>query len=103
MMSLAELNDLGINVAFAPWVDFAAIGYVAVPGVKGENVRRLQFLLGLNGCINISTNGRYDASSIDCVKDFQRAHGLVVDGLVGPRTLILLYQAAGAYKMPRLS
>ena len=102
-MSLSELNDLGINMAFVPWIDFAAIGYVAAPDVKGENVRRLQFLLGLTGCIKIKTNGRYDASSINCVKDFQRTHDLVVDGLVGPRTLIMLYQAAGAYKMPRLS
>ena len=31
------------------------------------------------------------------------ARKLVVDGLVGPRTLILLYQVAGAYDMPRLS
>jgi general secretion pathway protein A len=101
-LSSAELNSLGMRMAFVPWVDFASIGYVAVPGVRGENVRRLQFLLGLNGCISVPTNGRYDALSVRCVKAFQREHGLVVDGLVGPRTLILLYQVAGAYKGPRL-
>jgi general secretion pathway protein A len=102
-LSTKELERIGIGMALLPWIDFASIGYVAVPGMKGENVRRLQFMLGLAGCADIPTNGRYDASSINCVKNFQREHGLVVDGLVGPRTLILLYQAAGAYNMPRMS
>lgn len=102
-LSAAELSALGIDMALVPWVDFASIGYVAVPGVKGENVRRLQYLLGLSGCSDISTSGRFDPSSIRCVKGFQRQHGLIVDGLVGPRTLILLYQTAGTYKMPSLS
>ncbi len=102
VLSTADLDDLGVHMALLPWVDFASIGYVAVPGVRGESVRRLQFLLGLTGCIDVPTSGRYDALSIKCTKTFQRKHDLVVDGLVGPRTLILLYQVAGAYNMPRL-
>ena len=98
-----RLNALGMRMAMVPWVDFAGIGNVAAPGTSGENVRRLQFLLGLTGCVEVPTNGRYDSRSIECVKSFQREHGLVVDGLVGPRTLILIYQVAGAYDMPRLS
>lgn len=97
------LNALGMGMAMVPWVDFAGIGNVAAPGTQGENVRRLQFLLGLAGCVDVPTSGRYDARSIKCVKTFQRDHGLVVDGLVGPRTLILIYQVAGAYDMPGLS
>ncbi len=96
------LNGLGLSMALLPWVDFASIGYVAVPGIKGENVRRLQYLLGLTGCTDVPTSGRFDTATIQCVKNFQRDHGLVVDGLVGPRTLILLYQLAGTYKMPQL-
>jgi len=103
ILSSARLNALGMRMAMVPWVDFAEIGNVAAPGTSGENVRRLQFLLGLAGCVDVPTNGRYDSRSIKCVKSFQRDHGLVVDGLVGPRTLILIYQVAGAYDMPRLS
>ncbi len=102
-LSTAELNEIGLQMGLVPWNDFASIGYVAVPGIKGENVRRLQYLLGLTGCSEVSTSSRFDSSSIKCVKGFQRQHGLIVDGLVGPRTLILLYQTAGVYKMPRLS
>ncbi|MCK4508098.1 MAG: AAA family ATPase [Desulfuromonadales bacterium] len=102
VLSTTDLEGLGVHMALLPWVDFASISYVAVPGVRGESVRRLQFLLGLAGCTDVPTSGRYDASSIKCTKTFQRKHDLVVDGLVGPRTLILLYQVAGAYNMPRL-
>jgi general secretion pathway protein A len=99
-----DLNRLGMRMAFVPWVDFASIGNVVVPSVNGENVRRLQFLLGLTtGCMDLPTNGRFGPRTTECVKDFQREQGLVVDGLVGPRTLILLYQTSGAYNMPRLS
>jgi general secretion pathway protein A len=103
ILTSVELNNLGMQMAFVPWVDFASIGNIAVPSVQGENVRRLQFLLGLTGCSDLPTNGRFGPLTIGCIKDFQREQGLVVDGLVGPRTLILLYQAAGAYKMPRMS
>jgi len=103
MLSAEELNELGVQMALLPWKDFAAVGYVAVPGARGENVRRLQFLLGLVGCVDVPTDGRYNRQTIDCIKSFQRERGLVVDGLVGPRTLIMLYQSAGAYNMPGLS
>ncbi|MGW8313861.1 MAG: AAA family ATPase, partial [Desulfuromonadales bacterium] len=97
-----ELGRLGIQVAFIPWIDFAKIGSVDVPGMQGDTVRKLQFLLGLTECPDIPTNSRYDATIINCVKKFQRKHGLDVDGLVGPRTLIELYQATGSYQMPHL-
>ncbi len=102
-LSTEQLNALGMQMAIIPWVDFASIDYVAVPGAKGENVRRLQFLLGLAGCPDVPTDGRYGKQTIECVKQFQRDQGLVVDGLVGPRTLILLYQLAGAYDIPSFS
>lgn len=102
-LTIEELDALGMQVAIIPWVDFASIGYVAVPGTTGENVRRLQFLLGLVGCRDVPTSARYDATSMECVKNFQHAQGLVADGLVGPRTLMVLYQTAGAYPMPRLN
>lgn len=101
-LSTADLDKLGMRMAILPWVDFASIGYVAVPNVRGENVRRLQFLLALAGCESTPTNGRYDAQTVSCVMDFQRDYNLVVDGLVGPRTLVLLYQVAGTYKIPQL-
>jgi hypothetical protein len=101
-LSSQQLDEAGDGTILLPWSDFATIDKVTVPGMKGENVRRLQYLLGLTGCMNIAANGRYDSATISCIKDFQQANSLSVDGLVGPETLILLYHAAGAYEMPRL-
>ncbi|MFQ5790371.1 MAG: peptidoglycan-binding protein, partial [Acidobacteriota bacterium] len=36
------------------------------------------------------------------VIQFQRANHLVVDGVVGPKTLMALYSRSGRYLMPRL-
>jgi peptidoglycan hydrolase-like protein with peptidoglycan-binding domain len=56
----------------------------------------------LTGCADLPANGRFGPFSARCIKAFQREHGLVVDGLVGPQTLVLLYNAAGTYKVPQL-
>ncbi len=46
---------------------------------------------------------RYDADLQSAVRDFQRDHGLRVDGIAGPRTLILLNNALSDTEVPRLS
>ncbi|MGK2905325.1 MAG: AAA family ATPase [Desulfuromonadales bacterium] len=101
-LQTVELNNLGMGMALLPWIDFASVGKVVVPDMKGDNVRRLQALLGLAGCMDLPANGRLGPQSTGCIMDFQRQHGLVVDGLAGPQTLIMLYNAAGTYKVPRL-
>jgi general secretion pathway protein A len=101
-LNTVELNNLGMGMALLPWIDFDSIGNVAVPDMKGDKVRRLQILLGLAGCVDLPANGRFGPLSTGCIMDFQRQHGLVVDGLAGPQTLIMLYNTAGTYNMPRL-
>ena len=46
---------------------------------------------------------RYDAQMIDAIKRFQSEQGLSVDGVVGPRTLILLSNARSVPDVPRLT
>jgi general secretion pathway protein A len=46
---------------------------------------------------------RYDAKLIAEVRRFQDAHGLVTDGIAGPRTLIMLSNALADLDVPRLS
>ena len=101
-LNTVELNNVGMGMALLPWIDFASIGNVAVPDTKGDKVRRLQILLGLAGCVDLPANGRFGPLSTGCIMDFQRQQGLVVDGLAGPQTLIMLYNAAGTYQVPRL-
>ncbi|MDH3999530.1 MAG: peptidoglycan-binding protein, partial [Desulfuromonadales bacterium] len=96
-----ELNALISGEVFAPWKDFASIGNLLPPGVSGENVRRLQSLLGLTGCSQ-DLSGVYDAATVACVENFQQHSDLIADGLVGPKTLMMIYRAAGSYPTPTL-
>jgi general secretion pathway protein A len=46
--------------------------------------------------------GRYDRKLMEAVRRFQSDHGLVADGIAGPRTLILLGNALAVDDVPRL-
>ncbi|MBX3573248.1 MAG: DUF3380 domain-containing protein [Mesorhizobium sp.] len=84
--------DRKIAAAYAKYAGEAAAAPPAavVPdlrrGSKGDDVRYLQDLLAAAG-YRISADGMFGRLTEDAVRDFQRARGLVVDGIAGPRTL----------------
>lgn len=53
-------------------------------GSQGQEVKELQQALGLK------VTGNFDQQTKDAVLEYQRANGLIVDGLVGPQTLSAL-------------
>ncbi len=55
-------------------------------GAEGESVRALQQALAREGFDPGSVDGKFGPNTERAVKAFQRANGLTVDGLVGPRT-----------------
>ena len=55
-------------------------------GAAGEPVKRLQAKLG------IPATGNFDGNTEAAVRQFQRQHGLVPDGIVGPRTWATLLE-----------
>lgn len=66
-------------------------GYVASKyptirrGAKGEIVVQLQDLLSKAG-YNLAIDGIFGPGTQSCVRAYQKKHGLVVDGIVGPKT-----------------
>ena len=69
----------------------AAVDYdTARPGDKGELVVEIQDCLVQAGYLENIT-GIYDAATEAAVKTFQRANGLVADGVAGDKTLVLLF------------
>lgn len=54
-------------------------------GSKGENVYSVQLMLQAHG-YSISIDGDFGAQTASTVKSYQSAHGLEVDGVVGPQT-----------------
>jgi N-acetylmuramoyl-L-alanine amidase len=59
-------------------------------GAVGFDVSVLQYLLLQRGFCSDQPTGAFDARTADAVKAFQRAHGLVADGIAGARTLAAL-------------
>lgn len=54
-------------------------------GSKGPNVRLLQELLNAKG-YNLTTDGEFGKLTSASLRNFQRANGLVDDGIAGPKT-----------------
>ena len=58
--------------------------------MAGPDVFALQGILCARGYFKSAMNGRFDDTLEVAVKAFQRDHGLVVDGVVGPKTWKIL-------------
>lgn len=69
------------------------------PGAVGPAVKDLQKLL-IENHFPVTVTGKFDARTVAMVKAFQRTHGLVVDGIVGPKTARALAAHAGIIFFP---
>jgi peptidoglycan hydrolase-like protein with peptidoglycan-binding domain len=85
-----DMNDFRLQVA-AIMAGVAPLPSVIPPidaagritlrrGVRGDLVKQVQTQVG------VAASGNFDAGTEAAVRRFQRDHGLVPDGIVGPRT-----------------
>jgi hypothetical protein len=80
------------NRAIIFWKDLDRIAFTLGPGMKGEEVRRLEERFKSLGYFKgIPEKGVYDGDLRQVVAHFQKEHGLKVDGIVGPQTKMALY------------
>lgn len=63
------------------------------PGDNGPGVKKLQRALASLGFSPGAIDGDYGPATKTALSDFQRAHGLAQDGILGPKTLAALKQA----------
>lgn len=56
------------------------------PGMQGDDVERWQLFLRGKGYLVRATGGSHDAESVKASQAWQKDHGLVDDGVLGPRT-----------------
>jgi len=99
---LEELGRIWTGKAYLLWRNFVNIPNIKTAGTRGKEVLQLQRLLQEAGFLNKDTGGRYDLATIAAVTRLQAAGGIVQDGLVGPQTLMLLYQHSGRFNQPKL-
>ncbi|PJF37859.1 MAG: hypothetical protein CUN55_19940 [Phototrophicales bacterium] len=62
--------------------------------MRGESVRRLQDILAREGFYKSNLRGYYGDLTRMAVRALQAAHGLDVDGIVGPSTRAVLNNLA---------
>lgn len=59
-------------------------------GMKGDDVSNLQTALK-NAGYNVDVDGSFGSQTLEAVKQYQKANGLDVDGMVGPQTQAKLF------------
>lgn len=106
-ISLKTLNEYWFGRAHLFWKDFENIGAPLAVGSVGQQVRRLYMLLSQAPGINarLSPEARLDTFSRqteEIVARFQKSRRLAPDGVVGPQTMISLYNAVSGYTRPSL-
>ncbi len=98
----AELDKVWSGRAYLVWKNFLEIPLGLKSGSKGESVGQLQALLKAAGFYKGNATNLFDGPTTASVEKFQSAHGLLIDGIVGNNTLMLLYASTGRYFIPEL-
>jgi len=71
-------------------------------GDSGASIKSLKLLLEKAGFYQGLSTELFDEAMLAAVKRFQAARGIEADGVVGDRTLLLLYRAGDLVEVPRL-
>lgn len=102
LLSLDVLESLWYGTAYALWRDVWGGRPYLAKGMKGGTIGDLQSSLKELGYYNQKPSGVFDEKTADAVGAFQRDHFLDEDGILGPQTRIVLYQALKRFQMPTL-
>lgn len=102
-VDLQALDESWRRRAFVFWQDVEPLGEVVKEGDAGEHVRWLQARLHELGYLQEAPSGTYDPATRRAVAAFQQAYNLHPDGVVGPRTRMVLYSRLPTYATPNLT
>ncbi len=93
LYSSEELKEAGFNV------DDSKNTPTIRKGMSGDAVKKMQQLLNKSGA-NLKPDGIFGAQTESTVKQFQKDHGLTVDGICGPKTWAKLDQFDDGIEVP---
>lgn len=102
------LNEHWFGKAYLFWKDFENVNAPLTVGSVGQHVRQLYMLLSQTPGISprLPATARLDTFSQqtqEIVAHFQKSKRLAPDGVVGPQTMITLYNSLPGYLRPSLS
>ncbi|AOY58021.1 ExeA family protein [Desulfococcus multivorans] len=97
-----QLRIYWTRTAYIPWKNLKGLTGVIPFDAPEASVTALKMILRDIGYKDILITPAFDEATETAVREFQARHGLPVDGIVGPLTLIALYNETGAAGIPRL-
>ncbi len=98
-----EVETYWPGVAYIPWRDFFDFSVTIPKDASDESIINLKMLLQEIGFSDIGLDPSYDDATRRAVEIIQERHGIVVDGVVGPRTKIILYNELPNLRIPHLA
>ena len=90
------------GTAWVVWNRYLRIPNQIAKGARGAGVLWLQDALSRLGHLDVHMSGVYDRSTFDGVVRFQDQHAMRPDGVVGPKTQMLLYASLEEFAPPQL-
>lgn len=97
-----DLKSYWTGTAYIPWKDFLnCLGEIPAEAPK-ESVFTLKMILRDIGFDEIFLDYEYDETTGEVIKKIQERHGLEVDGIVGARTKIAIYNEKKELKIPHI-
>jgi general secretion pathway protein A len=98
----AELSAFYAGTAYIPWKNFFNYSGVLPVNASEETIIALKMHLREIGFTEIDLNPVYDEKTREAIKQVQKKHALLDDGLIGPLTKIVLYNDIGRLNTPKL-
>jgi general secretion pathway protein A len=104
--SVQEVSDLWFGQYLLIWKPPNGVSIDLVPGAQGPNVlwlRESLTTIDARYSAEPMASDIYDRSLADRVREFQRDHRLIVDGLAGRQTQIIINSLLNADEVPRIT
>ena len=101
-ISLEVVEEYWDGLAWVVWNPYLDIPDVISEGARGDGVLWLQQALARLGYLDAHVAGVFDDSTLRGVARFQGQHAVEPDGVVGPRTQMLIYAALEEFAPPQL-
>jgi general secretion pathway protein A len=103
IVSIEVVEKYWDGLAWVVWNPYLDLPDVIREGARGDGVRWLQSALARLGYLDAHIPGVYDISTLRGVERFQGRHSVEPDGVVGPRTQMLIYAALDEFAPPQLA
>lgn len=91
------------GLAYIPWKNFLPLDGTIPLNAPKDAIITLKILMQDIGFNHLEISPYYDEPIQNAVKEFQRKHGIQVDGIVGSTTKIVLYNEKNDFKIPHIT